>query len=239
MNVPLRPVVALLCFVLSLSFAASRFFVTDFAGFDPNQFPVPQDNPPVQPAGYAFAIWGVIYGWLILGTGWGLIKAMREGAWHDMRLPLCLSLAMGTGWLAIAVASPIWASVLIWAMLLSALAALFVSPTYDRVWAAYPVGLYAGWLSGASCVSIGLLLAGYGILDQTTAALVCVAFAAGLGAFVQAVLGRAPTYGMAVIWALAGVIVANWQGATPSVAYVALAGAALVAIPTLATFRRR
>ena len=56
MNVPLRPVVALLCFVLSLSFAASPFFVTDFAGFDPSLFPVPQDNPPVQPAGYALSL---------------------------------------------------------------------------------------------------------------------------------------------------------------------------------------
>lgn len=238
MNSPLRPLVALLCFVLSLAFAASPFFVEGFAGFDPNQFPVPQDNPPVQPAGYAFAIWGVIYGWLILGAGWGLIKALRDGAWHEMRLPLCVSLAMGTGWLAVAVASPVWASVLIWAMLLSALAALFMSPTYDRVWAAYPVGLYAGWLSGASCVSIGLLLTGYGILDQTTAAVICVAFAAGLGTFVQAVLGRAPTYGIAVIWALAGVVVANWQGPAQVVAYVALGGTVLVAVPTLAAFRR-
>ena len=238
MNVPLRLLVAVLCFVLSLSFAASPFFVEGFAGFDPNQFPVPQIDPPVQPAGYAFAIWGVIYGWLILGAGWALFKAPYDGPWHEMRLPLCLSLAMGTGWLAVAVASPVWASVLIWAMLLSALAALFMSPTYDRVWAAYPVGLYAGWLSGASCVSIGLLLAGYGLLDGTTAALICVALAAGLGTFVQAALGRAPTYGVAVIWALAGVVVANWQSTSQVVAYVALAGAALVAIPTLAAFRR-
>jgi hypothetical protein len=238
MNSPLRPLFAVVCFVLSLSFAASPFFVEGFAGFDPNQFPIPQEDPPVQPAGYAFAIWGVIYGWLILGMGWGLIKALRDGGWHEMRLALSLSLAMGTGWLAVAVASPVWASVLIWAMLLSALAALFMSPMYDRVWAAYPVGLYAGWLSGASCVSLGLLMAGYGWLDQTTAALICVAFAAGLGTFVQAVLGRAPTYGLAVIWALVGVVVANWSGTFQAVAYVALAGAALVAVPTLAAFRR-
>jgi hypothetical protein len=192
----------------------------------------------VQPAGYAFAIWGVIYGWIILGAGWGLVNTMRDGPWHDMRLPLCISLAIGTGWLSVAVLSPIWATVLIWAMLLSALAALFMSPMNDRVWAAYPLGLYAGWLSGASCVSLGLLLAGYGFLDQTTAALICVALAAGLGSFVQAVLGRAPTYGLAVIWALAAIAVANWQGQTQVVAYVALAGVALVALPTLMALRR-
>ena len=54
-----RTLIAALCFILSIVFAASPFLVQDFAGFDPNQFPVPQDNPPVQPAGYAFAIWGI------------------------------------------------------------------------------------------------------------------------------------------------------------------------------------
>ena len=105
-----RPLIALVCFLLSIGFAASPFLVTDFAGFDPDQFPVPQDNPPVQPAGYAFAIWGLIYLWLILGLGWGLLKARQDGQWHDMRKPLSVSLAVGTLWLAVAVASPIWAS---------------------------------------------------------------------------------------------------------------------------------
>ena len=123
-------------------------------------------------------------------------------------------------------------------MLISALAALFMSPNRDRVWAAYPVGLYAGWLSAASCVSLGLILAGYGFLDQTIAAAIMVAFAAALGTFVQAVLGRAPTYGIAVIWALAGVVVANWDGAAPIVAYVAVGGIAVVALPTLMALRR-
>lgn len=237
MSGPFRVFLAVLCFALSLSFAASPFFVEGFGGFDPDQFPIPQDNPPVQPAGYAFGIWGVIYGWLILGSAWGLFRAPTDGAWHAMRLPLCLSLAMGTSWLAVAVADPVWASVLIWAMLLSALAALFMSPARDRVWAAYPVGLYAGWLSGASCVSIGLLVAGFGYLDQITAAVVLVAFAAALGTFVQAVLGRAPTYGLGVIWALIAVAAANWGGEA-LVAYTAIGGAALVALPTLMSLRR-
>ena len=233
----MRPFIALLTLVLAVTFAASPLFVTSFNGFDPNQFPVPQDNPPVQPAGYAFAIWGPIYGWLILGMGWGAVKRLRDGAWHDMRVPLCLSLAVGTVWLAVAEASPVWASVLIWVMLLAALAALFMAPAQDRVWAAYPVGLYAGWLSAASCVSLGLLAAGYGWLDETTAAFVFVGLAAVIGAGVQAILNRTPTYGLAVIWALIGVIVATWGGAQ-TVAWVALAGAVVVALATLRALPR-
>lgn len=238
MNGPIRPLVAILCFLLSITFAASPFFVDSFAGFDPNQFPVPQDKPPVQPAGYAFAIWGVIYGWLILGLGWGLWMANRDAQWHDMRVPLCLSLAFGTGWLAVAMMSPIWAAVLIWMMLITALVALFVAPVADTPWAAWPVGLYAGWLSAASCVSLGLLAAGYGWLDQTTAALAFVGLAIVLGGFIQAALGRAPTYGIAVIWALVAVAVANWA-TTPIVAYVAAGGAAVICLPTLNAFRKR
>jgi len=233
-----RTVIAILCFVLSVTFAASPFLVSDFSGFDPDLFPVPQADPPVQPAGYAFAIWGVIYGWLILGLGWGLLLARTDGQWHDMRVPLCASLAIGTVWLGVAMTSPIWASVLIWAMLLSALAALFLAPVANAAWASWPVGLYTGWLSAASCVSLGLLAAGYGWMDQTTAALIAVGLAIIIGCFVQAALGRAPTYGIAVIWALVAVVVANLE-TTPLVAYIAGGGAVVMVVPTLRAFRAR
>ena len=49
---------AALTLILSVAFAASPFLVPGFGGFDPNQFPVPQINPSMQPAGYAFSIWG-------------------------------------------------------------------------------------------------------------------------------------------------------------------------------------
>ncbi|WP_370402107.1 hypothetical protein [Sulfitobacter sp. JB4-11] len=237
MSALLRPGVALLTLLLAIAFAVSPFVVMDFNGFDPDQFPVRQDNPPVQPAGYAFSIWGLIYLWLGIGMAWGLLRAARDGQWHDMRLPLCVSLAVGSVWLAVAVASPVWASVLIWVMLLSALAALFIAPRYDVVWAAWPVGLYAGWLSAASCVSLGLLAAGYGVMDQVTAGLVFVGLAIVLAVVVQAALRRVPTYGIAVIWALVAVVVANW-GVTPPVAYLALGGAVFMVWPTLRAYQR-
>ncbi|WP_415920189.1 hypothetical protein [Tateyamaria sp. SN6-1] len=217
--------------VLTIAFAISPIWVPDFGGFDPDAFPVRQEDPPAQPAGYAFAIWGVIYLWLIVGAGFGLWRRARDTAWDAMRVPLAISLAVGAVWLPVAVLSPIWATILIWAMLIPALAALYRAPQDDSWAAAWPVGLYAGWLSGASCVSIGLLLGGYGVMSNTAAALVMIPVAAVLAFAVQWTLGRAPTYGVAAIWALLAIVVQN--GTTTAVGALALAGAAFLVTPTV------
>ncbi|MBW4707741.1 tryptophan-rich sensory protein [Roseobacter sp. YSTF-M11] len=227
---------ALLAVFLAVTFAVSPILVSDFNGFDPDQFPVPQDNPAVQPAGYAFAIWGVIYLWLIAGMGFGALRRADDAGWHAMRGPLCLSLAIGTVWLAVAVRSPVWASVLIWAMLITAVVALFRAPGRDTLWAALPVGLYAGWLSAASSVSLGLLAAGYGWLDEQTAALVFIFLALVLASAVQSTVKRAPTYGLAAIWALVAIVVQN-IGSDPTVAALAGGGAAALTIPTYKAIR--
>ncbi|QUJ77288.1 tryptophan-rich sensory protein [Sulfitobacter albidus] len=231
-----RPLTAYLALALAVLFAASPFFVPDFGGFDAEQFPVPQEDPPVQPAGYAFSIWGVIYLWLIAGLGYGALRRAEDGAWHAMRLPLIVSLAVGAAWLAVAVASPVWASVLIWVMLISALVALFRSPVQDSWFAALPVGLYAGWLSAASCVSLGLLAAGYGFVEETTAALGAIFLALVIASAVQSQLRRAPSYGIAVIWALIAVVVQNYA-TNSTVAALAAGGAIALIFPTVRAAR--
>ncbi|MEM9575907.1 MAG: hypothetical protein AAF999_02710 [Pseudomonadota bacterium] len=216
--------VAYLTVLLCLTFAGSTFVVPEFGGFDADQFPIPQDNPPVQPAGYAFAIWGVIYLWLIVGMGYGALKRRDDANWHAMRLPLCASLAVGTIWLPVAVLSPVWAAILIWAMLIPALVALFRAPVDDTLWALAPVGLYAGWLSAASCVALGLVAAGYGYLSEDGAAFIFIFVALVLASAVQTQLKRAPTYGIAVIWALIAISVANLNS-NPTVAALSAGGA--------------
>ncbi|WP_299692956.1 hypothetical protein [uncultured Tateyamaria sp.] len=226
---------AALVLVLALAFGASPLWVPDFGGFDPDSFPIPQNDPPVQPKGYAFAIWGLIYLWLIAGSAFGLLKRGTDPAWDAMRLPLALSLAVGAIWLPVAVLSPVWATILIWAMLLPALVALFRAPQDDIWTAAWPVGLYAGWLSAASCVAIGLLLGGYGFLSEDMAALVMIGIAALLAFGVQTRLGRTPTYGIAAIWALIAILVQN--GVAASAGLAAAAAAIVLISPTLRAAR--
>jgi hypothetical protein len=231
-----RTLTAVSTFILAWLFALSPFLADDFGGFDPSQFPVPQIDPPVQPEGYAFAIWGLIYLWLIIGLGFGLWKRRKDPHWHAMRSALMPSLAVGTVWLTVAVNSPVWATVLIWIMLFSALLALFRSPVQDRWYAALPLGLYAGWLSAASCVSLGLLAAGYGYLEGTTAALAAIFLALFIASAVQGQLKRAPSYGIAVIWALVAVVVHN-LGSNSTVAAMAAGGAVAMLIPTFKAWR--
>lgn len=193
----------------AILFAASPWFTQGFNGFEPDQFPVPQDNPPVQPAGYAFAIWGLIYLWLLIGAGFGLLKRSDDPDWAAMRPPLVVSLAIGATWLPVANLSPVIATILILAMLGTAFVSLFCVGDTDRWLQQSPVAIYAGWLTAASSVSVGLLLGGYGVLSGTWAAIVALSIGLVVALVAQYRLHRAPEYGITVIWALIGVIVAN------------------------------
>ncbi len=163
---------SILVLLAALAFAASPWFVDGFNGFAADQFPVPQEDPPVQPAGYAFAIWGLIYTLLVVGSAFGALKRSDDPDWADMRPPLFVSLAIGTFWLPVAMVSPVWATLLIWIMLGGAVLSLFRVGDTDRWFQQAPVAIYAGWLTAASAVSIGLLLGGYGWMAATPAALV-------------------------------------------------------------------
>ena len=219
---------AILTALATIAFVVSPFLVPGFDGFEPSQFPVPQEDPPVQPAGYAFAIWGLIYAWLVIGAGFGALVRASDPDWAAMRPPLFASLALGAAWLPVAQVAPIPATVLIWAMLGLALLALFRVGDTDRWLQQAPVAIYAGWLTAASCVALGLVLAGYDWLDQTVAALVSLTVALGIAVPAQYLLHRAPEYGITVIWALVAIIVANSQPFNAAVAGLALIGIVVI-----------
>lgn len=220
---------AVLVFVASLAFASAPFWSGEFGGFDPNQYPVPQVEPPAQPAGYAFSIWGLIYLWLLVSSYFGLFRRAEDPDWDAPRWPLFVSLAIGTSWLSVAQTSPIWATVLIWIMLGGAVLAFLRTPGRDRVWLAAPLGLYAGWLTAASAVSLALTGAGYGIgPDQIAWAWIALAVALAIGIWVQTRPGRSPAYAAALAWALVAVALQNMGNNTALM--VGAAAGALVAI---------
>ncbi|MBY6153191.1 hypothetical protein KUV47_08215 [Vannielia litorea] len=225
---------SLLVLITTVTFAASPFFVTSFAGYDPALFPVPQIDPPVQPAGWAFSIWGLIYAWLILSALFGLVARGVDPKWDKPRWPLFGALALGTFWLWTATLSPIWATVLIFAMLILALGAAARAPQHDSWLLGAPIGLFAGWLTAASFASLGITGAGYGLLMGETAwAIACITGALVVGLTVLLTLRPHATYALALAWALAAIAVKDWATHTD----VALL-AALGALATLAALVR-
>lgn len=215
---------AVLLVVATVGFVVTPFFTQPFTGFDPAQLPVPVEEPPIQPAGYAFSIWGVIYLWLLGSAGYGLFRRDTAADWDAGRWGLILSTAVGASWIAIALRDPVIATVLIWVMLAGALWALMRAPARDRAWNALPVGLYAGWLTAASCVALGTVAMGHDLGSP-----VAISWAGLLLALVIAVplalRLRVATYPIAVAWALVGVVVQN-ATSLPLLAVAAAAGAA-------------
>lgn len=224
---------AIFLFVAAVAFALGPFATPGFNGFEPDQFPIPQGDPPAQPAGYAFAIWGVIYVWLIVGAGFQLFARADTPDWQPMRLPLIVSLVLGAPWLAVAQLSPVWATVLIWLMWGFAVLAFLRAPARDDWFGHWPVGLYAGWLTGAASVSLALLAAGYGFTGPVTAAVLVLLLALGLGLAVIRARPSAPGYPIALIWALIGVAVANWPDGSMIALTLALLATVILALFTL------
>lgn len=217
--------VFLLC--LAILFALTPLMLPSFDGYDPEDFPVQIARPSVQPAGYAFSIWLVIYAGLILHAGFGLLQRADDPGWDRPRLPLMAALVLGTTWVALAEDQPVAATVTILVMLAAALAAALRTGRGDRWLLMPPVALLAGWVTAAAGAASGVTIAGLGWLSDTASAVVCILAVLALAVAVQLRLGRVPEYGAAVIWALVGIAAAN-RGLNAPVAWLALAGAVTV-----------
>ncbi len=105
-----KPLIVLL---MALAFGLSPLVTPEFRGYDPAQFPIRLDRPAIQPAGYAFSIWSVIYLWLTAHAAYGLWKRADDPAWDAVRRPWSVALAVGAVWLWMAGRSPLWGTILI------------------------------------------------------------------------------------------------------------------------------
>jgi hypothetical protein len=226
---------ALLLLIVTAAFGAAPFITPPFTGYDPALFPVQIARPSIQPAGYAFSIWSVIYLWLAIHAVTSLWKRSTNPAWDRTRPALIVAIALGSAWLSIAPIAPIWATVVIWIMAASALTAFLRADTEtDRWLLSAPIAILAGWLSAAASVSTGVVIAGYGWLSDTATAAVMIAITLALATWTQRQKPHMPVYGLTVIWALIGITVAN-AGLNPTVAILAGIGIALMALTLRAT----
>lgn len=191
------------------------------------------------PAGYTFAVWGVIYLLLAAFVVYQFLPNTRDDARLVVARPLfVLSCAFNVAWLVSWHALLIPLSELFIVALLLSLIALYLRAGLWRTDAAaverwlldVPFAVYLGWVSVATVANTAILLLDRGFDGGTNAAaftIAMVVIAAGLGLLAVA-LRRDWAYALVVGWGLGGVAAAR-SGEVASVSTVALVCALLLA----------
>jgi benzodiazapine receptor len=197
------------------------------------------------PAGYAFAIWSLIYLGLIGFVIYQALPSQRENPRIARITPLfLLSCLANIGWLLTWHYEILSLNIVLMLVLLGSLIAIYCQLRADGaqvsngerwlVWV--PFSLYMGWITVATIVNLTVVLYAAGWQDTGTlgAALASLLFVVAAG--IAATIARRfndPAYALVVVWAL--VAVAIKHAAVMLVATTAWVAAALVALVVVYT----
>jgi translocator protein len=176
------------------------------------------------PAGYAFAIWGVIYASTLVYAVAALLPSQLHVRLHDRIAPwLVLTNALASLWIALFAAEYLGPSVLVIGAMLTSAGMMYsvvsehLSSEQLSRWWRVPFGLWLGWLFVATLanISVALLAAGWSgwplSAPMWTALLL---LAAGLVALAVDILFLDPVVPFVVSWAAAAIAVEHWQDST-------------------------
>ncbi len=221
-------------------------------GQTPAEFSADGDTT-LRVAGYAFAIWGLIYLWLLVyAVRQALPRTGESRLIHRLGWPSALALFGIGGWIVAAALD--WETGTI-VLIFGALASLLIPllgeaeairalprSDRDRWMTVWPLTLLAGWLTVAAPLNLITVATGNGTLPEslspTAWAMVAIAGATGVGLVVTARL-RTLAYSLPIAWGLVGAFVAE-QSRNPPLAQAAIAGAGLVLLgAAFLTFRSR
>lgn len=201
----------------------------------------------IEPAGYAFSIWGPIYLLALAYALWQLSPAGRADPVSARIAPLAIALYLGSSfWLAAAKYGPFWATMPILAAMAACACFVLVgavaAPDQSswRVWLVIvPFGLYAGWTICATFVNIAEVAPAYGFdrfgLSIPAYAVISVVAATVLAAAILWLSRGELAFAATVVWALVAIIVAaRERGADTKVSVAAGVGIVVVVALTAA-----
>lgn len=217
-------------------------------GLSASQFSSTGDST-LRAAGYAFAIWGLIYLGLAL---YALYQAIAPRAASQLLQrfgwPSAIAMVGCGAWLLAAAANWPWVTVAI--IVISALALIIpllsgrvISSVWNIVFIVAPLGMLAGWLTIASALNTLTVLTAQGYITHDAAPLWAAYGVAAVIALAFIVFLRARTvfYLAPIIWGLGGVYAAE-HAHRPLASQLAVAGIVFLsacAILHLWTSRRR
>lgn len=202
----------------------------------------------VTPAGYVFGIWGLIYALLAVFVGWQALPAQRDDPRLErLGLAFVLSCVCNAAWLLA------WHHLqieLAWALIVALLGSLIAcyerlrGPTAGRFeWLAVrlPFSVYLGWVTVATVANTAIVAVDAGF-DGGTAGPVwgAVALLAVTGIGLTMLVRRADVaFALVLVWALAGIAVAQGPRSGIIVGTTAVACGALLAAVAVTAVRGR
>jgi hypothetical protein len=236
----------LLLLLLSLAMPAVAWFSQQEA-FGPTNGALSDRYPTlVVAAGYAFAIWGLIFLLDVVFGVWQFSSRRgADGVLPTLRLPAALGFALTALWMPVFSQQWFWLALLIiWGSLAClALCAVRLSrdpaPEVGQRWFAWlPLSLHAGWLSLAAILNTAQVIVAYRLLptdDMLGWSVVLFALSAVLLLVLNQRMRGNLAYAAAAVWALAAVYakqsVSDLAGAQTA-AWIAIALAVVIVAQT-------
>lgn len=170
------------------------------------------------PADYAFGIWSLIYGGLIIFSIYQALPAQTENPrFEKIRTLYILNCAANCAWIYLWSYEQIWLSLTAIIVMLGTLI-LINSGLQNRnapaeTWTTrVPFGLYFGWVTVATILNFSIALSSAGVSTSISTtkvlAIILVVAAVILGVVVRLKL-RTAAYAMAIAWALTAIAVQN------------------------------
>jgi benzodiazapine receptor len=206
---------------------------------------VSNQNPTlITPAGYVFAIWGVIY--ILLGI-FVVYQALPSQMGRDFQRKVgwlfILASAFNITWLFLWQNLILSLSVPIMFLLLASLIAIYLklnigkstAPLREKLAVQAPFSVYLGWITIASIANVAAFLVsvgwdGFGIAAENWAILIIIV--ALVITLAVVVTRKDAAYALVIVWALTGIAVN--QAAHPNIVTVAVSSALLAALVLIA-----
>jgi hypothetical protein len=221
-------------------------------GQSPAEFSADSDTT-LRVAGYAFAIWGIIYLWLLVyavrqalpWTGESLL--IHRFGWPSVAALLAIGwwvVAAAFDWEVATIVLIFGAQAVLLIPLLANAGAIRALPrgSADRWMTVWPLAMLAGWLTVAAPLNLITVATGNDWLPEALSPTAWASLAIALVAVIALVVTRqlrTMAYGIPIAWGLLGAFVAE-QTRNPVLACVALAaGVAVLVGAVLLAFSRR
>ena len=194
------------------------------------------------PAGITFSIWGIIY-LMLLGFCVLQFMAHNRAMVNALGWLFAISCILNALWIVAWHHEKLFLSVIIMLLLLATLTMInYRLVPFSESISKAAFGVYLGWICIATIANITALLVainwqGWGISDEAWAVIMVLA-----GAVITALIiknYRNSFTGIAVIWALTGIMIARWPGNKPILIAAAASILAIAVISVIITIREQ